>query len=80
METPQERLAERERLNRRLSRLTKEQARELRRYRHAISRTHAVESRGKGMVLVKGKHGDFFEGADVVTLCHAFIDRLTTTT
>ncbi len=74
-----ERNRERERLNRRIRTLTREQSRALRGYRERISRQRAVERRGAKVVFVYRPNGaskGFYEALDIVPLCHQFLDDL----
>ena len=66
---------ERDRLNRRIRILPKELARQLKHYRNRISRHAAVEQRGSAFVFVPKGSSGFMEGADVVSLCHQFLDQ-----
>ena len=66
---------ERDRLNRRIRILPKELARQLKHYRNRISTRKAVESRGGHYVFVPKGNSGFVEGADVVSLCHSYLDQ-----
>lgn len=65
---------ERARLNRRIRILPKDVARELKYYRQRISSKTAIEERDVAMTFVPKGTSGFFEGADVVELCHKFLD------
>lgn len=68
---------ERDRLNRRIRELPKEKARLLKNYRQHISAEQNVRKRRVAMTFVprQNKPG-FFEAADVIPLCHEFLDKL----
>lgn len=65
---------ERARLNQRIRILPKTVARELKAYRQKISSIGAVNRRGASMVFVPRGNSGFMEGADVIPLCHQFLD------
>lgn len=67
--------AERERLKRRLGLLSKDLSKKLRKYRDNISKPSAVDSRGVEMIVVYSNKGNCVEAADVVGLCHGFLDE-----
>ena len=67
--------AERERLKRRLSLLSKDLSKKLRKYRHDISKPSAVERRGVEIVVVYSNKGNSVEAADILGLCHEFLDQ-----
>lgn len=66
---------ERDRLNRRIRILPKELARQLKHYRNRISTPGAIKRREVAYVYVPKGNSGFFEGADVVALCHSFLDN-----
>lgn len=65
---------ERERLNRRIAQLNKQQSKRLRKYRHQISKPPAVEARGVAVNLVMTSHGVSLEAEDILPLCHRLLD------
>lgn len=67
--------SERARLNRRIRILPKPLSRELKRYRHKINAGTAIDARGVGRVFIPKGDSGFFEGEDVISLCHAFLDQ-----
>lgn len=66
---------ERSRLNNRIRIIDKSLARDLKHHRNRVSKQGAVERRGVPMVFVPRGDSGFFEGADVVELCHKFLDE-----
>lgn len=66
---------ERQRFNRRLRLLDKSLSSELKGYRQRISKPAAVEKRGVGTIFVPSGTSGFLEGADVIQLCHQFLDE-----
>lgn len=67
---------ERARLNRRIRILPKPIARDLKNYRQHISSPTSVRKRDVAMVFVpKDNRTGFFEAADVIELCHKFLDE-----
>lgn len=66
---------ERDRLNRRIRVLPKSLARELKSYRQRISSPTAIDRRGAARIFVPKGDSGFFEGEDVIALCHAFLDE-----
>ncbi|QVD49253.1 hypothetical protein LUCX_183 [Xanthomonas phage vB_XciM_LucasX] len=65
--------AERARLNRRIRILPKDVARALRNYRNHV--TKAGKTPDIAMTFVPRGNAGFFEPADVVQRCHAFLDQ-----
>lgn len=66
---------ERDRLNRRIRVLPKSLSRELKSYRQRISSPAAIDRRGAARIFVPKGDSGFFEGEDVISLCHAFLDE-----
>lgn len=66
---------ERNRLNQRIRVLSKDDARALKRYRQHISSPSSIRRRAVAMVFVPRNTSGFFEGSDVIELCHKFLDE-----